>query len=62
MLRRRRKLTVIYKSGAVVHAKASKFTVTGDAAGGFTYSWTHMTPRPLLLGADDVAAVYEGHV
>lgn len=56
------KITIIYKSGVKIHAKADKFTVTSYNDGGASYEWEGLEPNPLRIGADDIAAVYEGHV
>lgn len=56
------KITIIYKSGVKIHAKADKFTVTSYNNGGANYKWEGLEPIPLRIGADEIAAIYEGHV
>lgn len=58
--RRRARLTIIYKSGAVVHARAREFNLTKNAHT-TEMNWVRMSPRPLMIGVDEIAAVYEGH-
>lgn len=53
------KITILYKSGQRVYATCSEFTVKG---GGQSFAWVDLQPVPLMFGADNVEAVYQGHV
>lgn len=51
---------IIYKSGAVQDVECENFTVLFSPAKGLTrIEWENARPRPLFLGIDDIAAVYE---
>lgn len=56
-------VTIVYKSGVKVHLRCKSFTVTRYASGNRGFDWDGMVGvKPLLLGADDIAAVFEGKV
>lgn len=53
------KVRVVYKSGYTHDFWATEFTVNAGGRNG-AYTWTHVEEnnKPLLLGADDISAVY----
>lgn len=55
-------VTIIYKSGAKVRAHVEDLKVTRYADGRLDVSWKDFQPRPLLLGVDEIAAIYVGKV
>lgn len=62
LIHRRAKVTVIYKSGAKAQFRAREFSFSQDARGRRKATWEGCYPTPMLLGMDEVAAIYEGHV
>ncbi len=48
-------IRVIYKSGAQMDFDVTSFTIQG---GRYAWEW-HSGPKPILLGVDDVVAVYQ---
>jgi len=60
MFGRRHKIKIIYKSGATQVLNCTAFRVTRAAEGGITaVSWENAKPAPLVIGVDEIAAVYE---
>lgn len=56
-------VTIIYKSGAKVQLSVQKFTVKRDSEGLRTVEWEiSRGAKPLYIGVDEIAAVYEGKV
>lgn len=62
-------ITIIYKSGAKVHLRVEEFSIRSTPTGGIEYTWNvgekklgMAYKRPILIGADDIAAVFEGKV
>lgn len=55
-------VTILYKSGAKVQVTCKSMTVTRYSNGTLHVKWDEMKPVPLLLGVDDIAAIYEGKV
>ena len=53
-------ITIIYKSGAKVHLKVDSFRITKSGGELHSAEWDKADPRPLLLGVDEIAAIYEG--
>lgn len=55
------RVRVIYKSGAdqIIKCDSFKVTMLGGAISKLT--WENAKPRPLFIGVDDVAAVYDLH-
>lgn len=53
------KVRIIYKSGATIDVRCTSFTVR--RAGGLIASveWEDAKPKPMYLGVDDVAAVWQ---
>lgn len=49
-------IRVIYKSGYYHDFEVFKFTVKG---GSYTWEWVSDRNRPIDLGADEIAAVYQ---
>ena len=55
----RHRITVIYKSGATIDLTCEDFSVR-QAGGTITQlAWDDPEPRPLHIGVDDVAAVWD---
>ena len=54
--------TIIYKSGTKVHVRAKSMTVKKYRDGHMEVEWDSMSPKSLLLGVDEIAAVFEGKV
>lgn len=50
------KIRIVYKSGYTHDFEATKFAFTGD-----TYDWVAVSDqnKPLKLGPDDIAAIYQ---
>lgn len=55
-------LTILYKSGQKVRVRVKTFSVKRYADGRVEFSWDGINPKPLLLGADEIEAVWEGKV
>lgn len=53
------KVLIIYKSGAQVELECKDFTVTKRGSELTGAEWSAASPRPLHLGLDDIAAIYE---
>lgn len=56
------KVTILYKSGQRVHVRCKSFKVTRFASGSLEVSWDTLRPPALLLGIDDIEAVWNGWV
>jgi hypothetical protein len=54
--------TIVYKSGAKVQVRAKSMTVKRYTTGRIEIEWGEMHPRPMLLGVDEIAAIFEGKV
>ena len=54
--------TIIYKSGAKVQVTAEKLKLTRYANGRKELEWESLKPHALLVGVDDIAAIWEGKV
>jgi hypothetical protein len=54
------RVTVIYKSGAMMEFTADKFSLSRSPLTSelTAANWMNASPRPLLFGLDDVAAVF----
>jgi hypothetical protein len=54
------KVTVVYKGGATMSFVTDKFSIERER-GVYTYSWGNFRDDagPLLLGADEIAAVWQ---
>jgi hypothetical protein len=53
-------VTIIYKSGAKVHLEVKELSITKGVNGLKEITWEEADPRPLFIGIDEVAAIYEG--
>lgn len=53
-------VTIIYKSGAKVHLQVESMGVTRFGTAEVT--WKDAKPKPLLMGVDEIAAIFEGKV
>jgi len=59
-MKRKHRIRVIYKSGAIMDFDCNEFTVERNSTTGWLEcGWTDAWPNPLLLGIDDIAAVFE---
>ena len=54
------KITVLYKSGAKVTIKCESFTCFRRGGELTKIEWDSPQPKPLFIGVDNIAAVYEG--
>lgn len=54
--------TIIYKSGQKVQFRAENLVVKRYANGRLEVSWDKISPRPFLMGVDDIAAIWQGKV
>jgi hypothetical protein len=52
------KVLVVYKSGAQVKFKCSEFTID-IKAGTRSVTWKDAKPNPLMIGVDEIAAVWD---
>jgi hypothetical protein len=52
------KLRILYKSGNSQEIECTDFTIKGPS-NAREITWENAEPRPLLLGVDDVEAVYQ---
>jgi len=59
MFDQRVKIRIIYKSGYVQEVTAKSMTVKRYPGGSKDIEWDSMDPKPLLLGVDEIAAIYE---
>jgi len=56
-------VTIVYKSGVTVQMKTDDFHVKKTDGEITEIRWTGTPkPRPLYIGVDDIAAIYEGKV
>lgn len=55
---RRKRLVIVYKSGAIVKVRAKRIKVLRRADRVVEMEWEDMRPSPLLAGIDEIAAVY----
>lgn len=57
-------VTLFYNSGTKVHVKVDDLTVSTSRETGeiVRMEWKTMSPRPLHLGARNIAAVFMGHI
>lgn len=55
-------VTIIYKSGAKVHLQVESMGVTRFGTGATEVTWKDAKPKPLLMGVDEIAAIFEGKV
>lgn len=55
-------VTILYKSGNKVHVKVDSLSIKRFMNGSKEVSWEKMRPNPLLIGVDDIEAVFEGKV
>lgn len=53
-------VTIIYKSGAKVKIKCKEMTIRKRGGTLTEVKWIEADPRPMLVGVDDIAAIYEG--
>lgn len=53
------KVRIIYKSGVVQDVKCDDFKVSLGNGGLSRVTWDNAKPRPLYIGVDEIAAVYE---
>lgn len=49
---------IIYKSGATIDLECDRFDVERSLGGGFAVEWEGAKPAPLLIGVDEIAAVF----
>ena len=54
MIKRPYRVLIIYKSGAQIEFQCSEFSIKNNV-----YRWADARPNPLLLGVDEIAAVYD---
>ena len=57
-------IRIVYKSGYVMDFDCLEFTIEDNGFGGNTYKWKSAGegPQPLLLGPNEIAAVWQvGH-
>lgn len=53
------RMRIIYKSGATIDFDVKSFEIERNQHGN-TYTWDYYGgPKPVLLGADEIAAVYQ---
>jgi hypothetical protein len=53
------RMRIIYKSGATIDFEVKSFEIDRKPHGN-TYKWDHYGgPKPILLGVDEIAAVYQ---
>jgi hypothetical protein len=53
-------IRIIYKSGAIQDFSCKSFTVNKTGMGGFKgLEWEGAIPNPMMIGVDDIAAVYQ---
>ncbi len=50
---------IIYKNGAIIDISAKRFVVTKNGAIITKLTWESAKPRPLAVGIDEIAAVWE---
>lgn len=55
-------VTIVYKSGAKVHARVERLTVRAVQGEVVAMEWERMEPRPLAVGVAEVAAIWMGKV
>lgn len=48
---------IVYKSGYTIDFEVKGFEIAGDYSK-FRWDW-YSGPKPMMLGADDIAAVYQ---
>jgi len=54
------RVRVIYKNGHIEEISCSEFGVKKDSSGIlFAVDWADAWPKPLYLGVDNIAAIYE---
>lgn len=53
------RIRIIYKSGAEQVIRCDNFKVTMRGGQISKLTWENAKPRPLFIGVDDVAAVYD---
>ena len=53
------KVTVVYKSGAKVTFRTRKFSYQ-IVSGELSVEWGPSYPNPLMIGVDDIVAIYGG--
>lgn len=52
------KVQINYKSGISMVVKCDEFTIKRGGLGK-SFEWENMSPRPLLIGIEDVESVWE---
>lgn len=52
------KVQINYKSGISMVVRCDELTIERGALGK-TFEWNNMSPRPLLMGIEDVESVWE---
>jgi hypothetical protein len=55
-------VTIVYKSGAKVVVTCKNFTVRKRGGEIVEVQWEKPDPRPLHIGVDEIAAVWDGDV
>lgn len=55
-------ITLIYKSGVKIHASCETFDAERRSSTLTKLQYVDLEPRPLFIGLDDIAAIFEGHV
>lgn len=58
-MRRKHKVRVIYKSGATIDVRCNGFKVRTKGGRITELEWSDLTPNPLHVGVDDIAAVWQ---
>lgn len=56
--RRPHKVTIVYKSGAIVVIRCRNLTVERRGAELRSVEWENAKPRPLLFGVDEVVSIW----
>jgi hypothetical protein len=52
--------TILYRSGAKVTVKAEGLKVQKRGSEVLSVTWDKISPRPYVLGVDDIVAIFEG--